>query len=340
MYASPVAAHPLDTFQSDAVERPQFHKKLLWALVCSILLHLGVVVWFRGTRLPDFNAPTERLVPRVFKIKDIKIDEKLLDGADQDQPPKKAEKQALKPIDLPDDKPVADVSGGPAAPPAPAPGELVRPLVSDKPTVAPDQTATIQRMQDTAAQAMEQDLNSIKDQLLKEPAGAPKSHLKLPEGGSQADPAHSDAVGLAIASNRLDKLISGGVHRGDAPVTLPGGAVFEFGSAELRPAALDQMHKLGELIQKSPAITFTIEGYTDSFGDAAYNLQLSQQRAESVRSWLVQNMAVDPAHIKAVGFGATRFMAAPKPVDMHSQASIDAEKLHEQPNRRVEIRFH
>ena len=197
----------------------------------------------------------------------------------------------------------------PLRPPPPR-ANLVRPLVNDKPTVDPDQTQTIARMQNTAAQAMEQDLNSIKDQLLKEPAGAPKARLKMPEGGSQADPAHADAEGLAMASNRLDKLISGGVHRGDAPVTLPGGAVFEFGSAELRPVALDQLHKLGELIQKSPSVTFTIEGYTDSFGDAAYNQQLSQQRAESVRSWLVQNMAVDPAHIKAVGFGATRFLAA------------------------------
>lgn len=143
-----------------------------------------------------------------------------------------------------------------------------------------------------------------------------------------------------MASSRLDKYISGGVHRGDAPVTLPGGAVFEFGSAEVRPVAIDQLRKLGELIQKSPSVTFSIEGYTDSFGDAAYNLQLSQQRAEAVRSWLVQNMEVNPDHIKAAGFGATRFLAAPKPVDMHSQASIDAEKLHEQPNRRVEIRFH
>jgi outer membrane protein OmpA-like peptidoglycan-associated protein len=50
-------------------------------------------------------------------------------------------------------------------------------------------------------------------------------------------------------------------------------------------------------------------------------------------------MDVDPSHIQSVGYGATRFLVTPQDVDMHSQASIDAEKAFEQPNRRVEIRF-
>lgn len=190
VYGSRVATHPLDTYQSDAVERPQFRKKLLWALALSLLLHLGLAAWFRGTRLPSFNAPTERLVPRIFNVKDIKIDEKLLEGADQDQAPKNAAKQDLKPLDLPDDKPVADISAaGKAAPPAPTPGDLVRPLVNDKPTVTADQTQTIARMQNTAAQAMEQDLNSIKDHFEGtggRPEGAPQDAGGRLEGRSRA----------------------------------------------------------------------------------------------------------------------------------------------------------
>ncbi len=93
------------------------------------------------------------------------------------------------------------------------------------------------------------------------------------------------------------------------------------------------------LIKKNPKVTFTIEGYTDSFGDAAYNLQLSQARADAVRSWLIQNMDVNPSNIKAIGYGATRFLVTPKPVDMRSQPSIEQEKLLEQSNRRVEIKF-
>jgi hypothetical protein len=40
-----------------------------------------------------------------------------------------------------------------------------------------------------------------------------------------------------------------------------------------------------------------------------------------------------------MGYGATNFLVKPQPVDMHSQTSIDQEKLLEQGNRRVEIRF-
>jgi outer membrane protein OmpA-like peptidoglycan-associated protein len=50
-------------------------------------------------------------------------------------------------------------------------------------------------------------------------------------------------------------------------------------------------------------------------------------------------MDVDPSHVTATGYGATNYIVAPKPVDMHSQISIDQEELFEQPNRRVEIKF-
>src|SRR5208283_1146194 len=140
-------------------------------------------------------------------------------------------------------------------------------------------------------------------------------------------------------SGRLDRLLGHGLHSGDAPVTLPGGALFEFASADLRPAAIEQLRKLGMVIKQNPNVTFSIEGYTDSFGDTAYNEQLSKDRADAVRSWLVQNMDVDPGHIQTMGYGATNFLVRPQLVDMHSQASIEREKLLEQPNRRVEIRF-
>ena len=115
--------------------------------------------------------------------------------------------------------------------------------------------------------------------------------------------------------------------------------MFEFASSDLRPASVDQLRKLGLLIKQNPNVTFSIDGYTDSFGDAAYNQQLSQDRADAVRTWLIQNMDVGPSHIQATGYGATGFLVRPRPVDMRSQASIDREKLLEQSNRRVEIRF-
>ena len=329
----------LETYQSDAMERPLIRRRLFWALVFSILIHLGVVYWFYQTRLPNFNAQLPRLVPRVFNVRTITLPDSVLNGSSNAAPSATpAPPAAPKALDIPDDKPVAGVDEGKMTPDAPKTPDIVKPLANDKPVVDAQSVAAMQRIQDNETKAMDQDLAAIKNTLLKDqPAVVASSALKLPDDTRTGTP--SDAQNMAAASGRLDKLLGRGLHPGDAPVTMPGGALFEFDSSNLVPAAVDQLRKLGMLIKQSPNVTFTIEGYTDSFGDLNYNIQLSQSRAEAVRTWLIQNMDVDPAHIQAVGYGATRFVVTPQPVDMHSQASIDKEELLEQPNRRVEIRF-
>lgn len=331
--------NPLETYQSDAIERPLIRKRLFWALVVSVLLHIGIVIWFQQTHLaPQFNAPVDRLVPRIFSVKTITIPDRLLKGDDEQPAPKKeVQKPAVQPLNVPDDKPLADVSEGKMTPSAPATADVVKPMTLDKPIVNSSDTQTIARLQQS--DQMEQDLASLRNSLLKDqPAQVSRSLIKLPDAQG-SDTSRSDAAGMAAASGALDSMLRRGLHPGTAPVTMPGGALFEFASSDLRSAAIDQLQKLGMLIKRNPNVTFTIEGYTDSFGDAAYNQQLSQQRADAVRTWLIQNVDVDPAHIKAIGYGATDFLVKPRPVDMRSQASIDEEKLVEQSNRRVEIKF-
>jgi outer membrane protein OmpA-like peptidoglycan-associated protein len=332
--------NPLDTYQSDAIERPLYRRRLFWALVVSLILHIGIVVWFQRTRLPQFNtAPVERLVPRIFNVKNITIDEKLLEGSEKEEAPKKQEqKPAVKPVDIPDESPLADATEGKMTPAVPPSAPPIKPIANDKPIVQADEAREIARVQDNAKIAMDQDLDSMRDSLLRDqPANVRHSSIVLPSNTTEA--ARTDAAAMAAASGRIAKLVDRGLHSGDAPVTMPGGALFEFDSSELRGAATDQLRQLGMLIKRNPKVTFSIEGYTDSFGDEAYNLQLSQARADAVRNWLIQNMEVDPSHIQATGYGATNYLVAPKPVDMHSQESIEKEKLIEQSNRRVEIRF-
>ena len=333
-----------ETFQSDAVQRPIIQRRLFWGLVVSLIIHAGIVYWFRQTPLPQFSGPTERLVPRIFNVKNITISDKLLQNDDKQETEKKADnkpldKPALKPLDIPDEKPVITFTEGKMAPLPPSATALAKPIASDKPIASANDALAITRAQDSAAKVMEQDLNSLKDSLLRDqPATVSHSKIHLPDSGTD-EAARNDTAGMAAASGRLDALLGHGLHAGDAPVTMPGGAVFEFGSADLKADAAEQLRKLGTLIKQNPNVTFTIEGYTDSFGDTAYNEQLSQARADAVRAWLVQNMEVDPTHIQAHGYGATNFLVQPKPVNMRSQPSIDAEKLLEQSNRRVEIRF-
>ena len=52
-----------------------------------------------------------------------------------------------------------------------------------------------------------------------------------------------------------------------------------------------------------------MEGHTDAQGKPDTNLQLSQQRAAAVRTWLAQNSGLEPAQITSLGFGASRPVA-------------------------------
>ena len=102
-----VRMNTLETYQSDAMERPLLRERLFWALVVSVLLHIGIIYWFHQTQFAHFNAPVERLVPRVFNIRTITVDKKLLEGEDKQAATRKPEdaKPELKTLKLPDEKP-------------------------------------------------------------------------------------------------------------------------------------------------------------------------------------------------------------------------------------------
>ncbi|HGO5815977.1 TPA: porin OmpA [Mannheimia haemolytica] len=80
--------------------------------------------------------------------------------------------------------------------------------------------------------------------------------------------------------------------------------LFDFGKSSLKPAAataLDAAHtEISNLGLANPAIQ--VNGYTDRIGKEAYNLKLSQRRAESVANYIVSKGA-NPANITAVGYG-------------------------------------
>ena len=63
-----------------------------------------------------------------------------------------------------------------------------------------------------------------------------------------------------------------------------------------------------------------------SFGSDVYNMELSRQRAETVKAWLITTMNISPDRISARGFGKTRLIAP-------ASGSIEEQQI----NRRVEI---
>ena len=82
--------------------------------------------------------------------------------------------------------------------------------------------------------------------------------------------------------------------------------------------------KLSGIVQAYPGLKLQVEGHTDSTGTPAFNQKLSEQRAYTVRDYLVQQ-GVDISSITAAGFGPSVPIA-----DNISSAG-------RQKNRRVEI---
>ncbi len=106
-------------------------------------------------------------------------------------------------------------------------------------------------------------------------------------------------------------------------VTL-GDMLFEFGRADIRPAAQPSLLKLADFLNRHPERRVLIEGHTDNIGSASYNDELSRRRAEAVAAALV-GMGVAPQRLSSVGYG----MAYPV-----ASNSTDANRAL---NRRVEI---
>lgn len=93
-------------------------------------------------------------------------------------------------------------------------------------------------------------------------------------------------------------------------LTLSGGVLFVTGKSELLPSARDQLQTVAKaLIDQGDSRAIVIEGHTDSRGDEAMNMTLSQQRAEAVRSFLITS-GVPAERITAVGRGESAPVAS------------------------------
>lgn len=78
---------------------------------------------------------------------------------------------------------------------------------------------------------------------------------------------------------------------------------FATDSAEILPQSNALLSEVADVILRNPDLTkIEIQGHTDNRGGAQHNQQLSQQRAESVRDWLVR-AGVEPNRLEARGYG-------------------------------------
>ena len=310
-----------ETYQSNAAEIPLMRKWLIRALILSLILHAGLLVFFNWKKLENFGytgeerlAPPTRVSARQVIIPEVKEDTTLTLPTNKPTP--------VVPVPLQSDKPeVQIVTVAPQMP------EVTKPIVSEKPTAAAGGIEVLSKMERDSIGQLEKQLSSMVGGIVDKSThvkGQPV--IKVP-AGKNGDGGTGNMSGIPGRQSLDDALArTGPLPVGDKPIGVPGGALYEYNSYDLRPEAQDQLRKLGELIRRNPKATFSIEGHTDSTGTPEYNQVLSERRAETVKLWLVQFMGIAPERIQTRGFGATKLIVP-------GDRSVDEQ----QPNRRVEI---
>lgn len=91
-------------------------------------------------------------------------------------------------------------------------------------------------------------------------------------------------------------------------ISLNSATLFENGKSELLPAARQNLMQVADTLKLQPDIDLTVAGYTSSTGSEAFNQQLSEDRAASVKDFLVER-GIAAERIKTVGYGEDRPIA-------------------------------
>lgn len=85
--------------------------------------------------------------------------------------------------------------------------------------------------------------------------------------------------------------------------------LFDFGKYTLRSEAREKLARVSGILLTQPSLRVEVEGHTDSIGSEEFNQKLSEQRAATVRDYLVSNgLPIDK--VTARGFGKTRPVAS------------------------------
>lgn len=149
--------------------------------------------------------------------------------------------------------------------------------------------------------------------------GEERDEARLAARTREADQARIEAEEL---QRQIDMLEAEATERG-LVLTL-GDVLFATGSAEIQGGTNQNLEKLVNFLNQYPDRRVLIEGHTDNVGSAAFNQNLSRQRAESVRNFLTER-GIDSQRLSVTGYGFER------PIASNDSATG------RQQNRRVEV---
>jgi len=111
---------------------------------------------------------------------------------------------------------------------------------------------------------------------------------------------------------------------GAVDLIMPGAITFATGRSDINPSFAGTLSQLAQTLNGNTQQTISVRGYTDNVGNASFNQQLSQDRANSVANYLARN-GVASSRLQAVGYG------------MNDPVASNATEQGRSQNRRVEL---
>lgn len=85
-------------------------------------------------------------------------------------------------------------------------------------------------------------------------------------------------------------------------ITMKSGVLFDFNSSKINPTVNENLIKFSETLKQYPDTEILVAGHTDNIGTEAYNMKLSQQRADAVAAVLKANN-VSRSRLTVLGYG-------------------------------------
>jgi len=105
------------------------------------------------------------------------------------------------------------------------------------------------------------------------------------------------------------------------------GIRFDVNKSTLKPESMGAINEIYTLMKDNPDLKFSVEGHTDSQGDDAFNMKLSEERAETVKNTLIK-MGISADRLSSKGWGESKPISNnASPEDMANNRRVEFVKI-------------
>jgi outer membrane protein OmpA-like peptidoglycan-associated protein len=174
----------------------------------------------------------------------------------------------------------------------------------------------------TAGLAIAGDNNVSADQIVN--ALQPKPLTRGLSAGPQADPAVKarEMDFVATLRNRKTRSLSMGEREEIAEIAATKPKIdldiqFDYNSADISKASMPSVQELGKALSNAnlKGSTFVVAGHTDAVGGEAYNQDLSERRADTIKRYLTEKYGLNGTDLVTVGYGKSKPKDPNAPMD-------------------------